>query len=200
MEFKIFKQWRRPTRWCCVYVRACKIYKRETARVCFFAACALEIKFFYRIYGARFMRANKSAVQIHTRECVERMPHAKQQKQASALSPDFTHPYRTRVSIGDMRNCRRSMEFGCTHRCAKITVSAAWSVDPTCASEKLLANRLINRRLDLELMQGRACQKVVAGSASLSVYIARTHNKTNIWRGRGWRIRAFMCTLASESK
>jgi hypothetical protein len=47
-------------------------------------------------------------------------------------------------------------------------------VDPTCASEKLLANRLINRRLDLELMLGHVVSREEKVVASVCIYSTRT--------------------------
>jgi len=70
------------------------------------------------------------------------------------------------VSIGEMRiRHRRTGALRCTGARKSPRLPREARVDPTCASENLLANRLINRRLDLELMQGHIVsreQKVVA--------------------------------------
>jgi hypothetical protein len=132
------------------------------------------------IYGARFMRANKSAVQMHTRECASSARPTQNNKNnqlAYAFSPDFTpsaHIHTEHVCVN--RRDVNPPPPRCTGARKSPRLPRKARVDPTCASEKLLANRLINRRLDLELMQGHLVsreEKVVAvGGVSRSVYIA----------------------------
>lgn len=129
------------------------------------------------IYGARFMRVRINQPFKYTPESAHRTPLETTKNKRVCSQPPFhtlSHPWwcKTRVcQSARCESCRRSPEFGCA------AVRENHRVDPTCASEKLPANRLISRRLDLELMQGRVSRESQKSwCASVCISHAYTHS------------------------